>query len=107
MFLEISQNSQENTCARVSLRQSLQYLKKALAQVFSYEFCEISKEYLFLKNTPVATSVFPKLLENWFILSSNRFFKPPLLIVDHLIKGVGDEFSEFGAPAIHILNSNK
>ena len=39
MFLEISENSQENTCARVSL-----------AQVFSCEFCEIS-ENTFLQNT--------------------------------------------------------
>ena len=37
LFLEISQNSQKNTCARVS------FLKKRLAQVISYEFCEISK----------------------------------------------------------------
>ena len=74
MFLEISQNSQENTCARVSFliklqasgrfcsfcfrRQAessvsgLQLLKKeTLARVFSGEFCEIykntfSKEHL-------------------------------------------------------------
>ena len=38
MFLEISQNSLENTCARVSF-----LIKEALAQVFSCEFCEISK----------------------------------------------------------------
>ena len=49
VFLEISQNSQENTCARVSFliklqASSLQFIKKeTLAQVFSCEFCEISK----------------------------------------------------------------
>ena len=32
-FLKISQNSQENTCARVSL-----FKKDTLAQVFPYEF---------------------------------------------------------------------
>ena len=48
VFLEISQNSQENTCARVSfliikLQAGLQlYKKETLAQLFSYEFCEIS-----------------------------------------------------------------
>ena len=49
VVLEISQNLQENTCARVSFLIRLQgsdlqlYLKKTLAQVFSCEFCEISK----------------------------------------------------------------
>ena len=33
VFLKISQNSQENTCARVSL-----FKKDTLAQVFPYEF---------------------------------------------------------------------
>ena len=54
VFLEISQNSQENTCARVSFLIKLQnkpatlFLKKeTLAQEFSYEFCEISKNTFF------------------------------------------------------------
>ena len=50
MFLEISQNSQENTCARVFLIK-----KKILAHVFSCEFCEISK-ITFSYKTPVAAS---------------------------------------------------
>ena len=47
--LEISQNSQENTCTRVSFLiscrpQVCNFIKKGtLAQVFSCEFCEISK----------------------------------------------------------------
>ena len=46
VFLQISQNSQENTCARASflikLQNSSRFIKKeALVQVFSYEFCEI------------------------------------------------------------------
>ena len=49
VFLEISQNSQENTCARVS------FLIK-LAQVFSCEFCEISKNTFFQRTPLVATS---------------------------------------------------
>ena len=50
LFLGISQNSQENTCARVSvlikiLAEACNFLKtEALAQVFSCEFCEISKK---------------------------------------------------------------
>ena len=48
VFLEISQNLQENTRVWVSLLINLQasacnFIKKeTLAQVFSYEFCEIS-----------------------------------------------------------------
>ena len=43
VFLEISQNSQENTCVRVS--QVLTFIKKdTLAQAFSRRFCEISKK---------------------------------------------------------------
>ena len=44
VFLAISQNSQENACARVS------FLKEILAQVFSCEFCEVSTN-IFLQNT--------------------------------------------------------
>ena len=48
VFLKILQNSQKNTCARVSFLIKLQtsdnFIKKeALAQGFSYEFCEIFK----------------------------------------------------------------
>ena len=48
-FLEISQNSQENICARVSFliklpAQACNFVKKeALAQLFSCKFSEISK----------------------------------------------------------------
>ena len=43
MSLEISQNSRENSCARVSflIKFQAKFIKKEiLAQVFSYEFCE-------------------------------------------------------------------
>ena len=44
VFFEISQNSQENTYVRVSFLIKLQVSKKeTLAQMFSCEFCEISK----------------------------------------------------------------
>ena len=60
VFLEISQNSQENTCARVSFLMKLQaeaFIKKeTLAQVFSCEFCEISKNTFSYRTPLVATS---------------------------------------------------
>ena len=56
MLLEISQNSQENTCARASFLIKLQaepcnFIKKeTLAQVFSCEFCEFSKNTSFTEH---------------------------------------------------------
>ena len=56
VFLEISQNSQESTCARVSFLIKLQaetcsFIKKeTLAQVFSCEFYEISKNTFFTEH---------------------------------------------------------
>ena len=50
--LKISQNLQENTCARDSFLIKLQAIKReSLAQVFSCEFREISKNNFFLQNT--------------------------------------------------------
>ena len=43
MFLGISQNSQENTFARISFLIKLEALGETLAQVFSWKFCEIFK----------------------------------------------------------------
>ena len=45
VFWEMSQNSQENTCARVSFLIKLQ--ASGSAQVFSCEFCDISTNTLF------------------------------------------------------------
>ena len=65
VFLEISQNLPENTCARVSflikfqalgLRPATLLKKNTLAQVFSCEFCEISKNNYFYRTPLVATS---------------------------------------------------
>ena len=48
VFLEILQDSQESTCARVSFLMACNFIKKeALAQVFSCEFCESSKNTFF------------------------------------------------------------
>ena len=52
VFLEILQNSQENTCARVSFFNKVADLfikKEALAEVFSCEFCEIFKNIFFIE----------------------------------------------------------
>ena len=46
MFLETSQNSQENTCASVSILIKLQ----TLTQVLSCEFCEVSKNTFFTEH---------------------------------------------------------
>ena len=72
VFLKISQNSQENTCARVYFLTKLQtwglhlycaqacnFIKKyTLAQVFSCEFCEIFKNTFFYGTPPAAASDF-------------------------------------------------
>ena len=53
VFSKISQNSQENTCARVSFLIKLQRdfaNKETLAPVFSCEFCEISKSIFFTEH---------------------------------------------------------
>ena len=48
MFLEISQNSQENTCVRGLRLEACNFIKKeTLELVFSYEFWEISKNTFF------------------------------------------------------------
>ena len=64
MFLGISQNSQENSCARVSFLMKLQdetcnFIKEeTLTQVLSLscEFCEISKNIFSYRTLPVAAS---------------------------------------------------
>ena len=62
VFLEISQNSQENTCVRVSFVIKLQasdcnFIKKEIpTQVFSCEFCKTSKNTFSYRAPPVAAS---------------------------------------------------
>ena len=61
VLLKISQNSQENTCARVSFLIKLQALRpatllKTLAQVLSCEFCEIFKNNFFYRTPLMAAS---------------------------------------------------
>ena len=73
VFLEISQNSQENTCAIVSFLIKLQieacnFIKKeTLAQVFSSEFCEISKNIFFTEHLWTTVSL-------WLPFGSCRYY---------------------------------
>ena len=61
-FPEISQNSQQNTCARASFLIKLQpeafnFVKKeTLSQILCCEFCEISKEHHFFTKHPGVTA---------------------------------------------------
>ena len=61
VFFEILPNSQENTCARVSflikLHEACNFIKiETLAQVFFFEFCEISKNTFYYRTPLVAAS---------------------------------------------------
>ena len=61
MFSEISQNSQENTCARVSFLIKLQaccnFIKKETGTGISCEFCKIPKNTFSYRPSPVAASI--------------------------------------------------
>ena len=68
VFSEISHNSQENTCARVSflIKLACNFIKKdSLTQVFSCKFCEISKNTFFTEQLLTTASkrcfAFPKI----------------------------------------------
>ena len=62
VFSEISQNPQENICARISFLIKLQasacnFIKKeTLTQVFSREFCKISKNTFFIEHLRTTAS---------------------------------------------------
>ena len=67
LLLEISQNSQDNNCARILFQflefisepQACNFIKKeTLTQVIYCEFCEISKNIFFHRTPLVAASVF-------------------------------------------------
>ena len=73
VFLETSQNSQENTCARVSFlikfitnNSSINFTKnKTLAHLFSCKFWEISKSNVFYRTPPAAASSMIAALPSW------------------------------------------
>ena len=110
VFLEISQNSQKNSCARVSFLIKLQasglqlYIKKATpAQVFSCEFCEFSKNTFFTEHVRTSTSgkclifedyksskIFVKVLRrSWKVFSlfvTRMIFKKSLKVCINILK---------------------
>ena len=78
VFLEISQNLQENTCARVYFLIKLQASacnfinKETLEQVFSCESCEISKNP-FSYRTPLVAASDLRMLAEWVSQWSIKF----------------------------------
>ena len=68
-LLKISQNLQENTCARVSILIKFQASawKETLAHVFSCEFCETFKNTFFIKYLQRTASECSYLYKNLFI----------------------------------------
>ena len=81
MFLEISQNSQENNHAGVSFLIKLQALacsfikKETLSQVFSCEFCEIYKNTFFTGHLWTTASEFVTKMLIFRSSRSQMFFK--------------------------------
>ena len=80
VFLKISQNSQGNTCARVSflIKLPVSDTGETLAPVFSFEFYEISKKTFFYRTPPMAASEF----------SEKIFFKKPF---DFVVTKTGND----------------
>ena len=80
VFLEILQNSQENTCARVSFLINLQaeacnFIKKeTLALVFSCEFRKISKNTFSYRTPPLSASE-SRADFSWTKIMADQFYK--------------------------------
>ena len=80
MFLKISQNSQESTCARASVLIKLKtagfacnFIKKeTLAQVYSCEFCEIFKNNYFIEHVRTTAFAF-RSIERFCLLEKGCF----------------------------------
>ena len=87
VFLKISQNLQENTCARVSFLIKLQapactFIKKeTLTQVFSREFCESFKNTFLWNTSGGSFFINYQVFLAWdFLLCKNLQFTPVLLL---------------------------
>ena len=87
VFLRIWQNSQENTCARVLFLIKLQasagnFIKKeTLAQGFSCEFCEISKNSFFYGIPPgTASEINRRCLKEVIVQLHNGLYYNELVI---------------------------
>ena len=101
VLLAILQNSQEDTCARISFFIKLQddacnFIKKeTLAQVFSFEFCKISKNTFSYRTPPVAASG-KAVNKSKYLVSFTLIYPFECWIWDHLIFGC----SSFGLSLI-------
>ena len=81
VFLEILQNSQENTCVRdsflIELQTSQQHFKKeTLAQAVSCEYCEISKNTFFAEHLWATASGLQKFAVGKKKTAANKVKKP-------------------------------
>ena len=83
VFSEISQNSQQNTCTRDSFLIKLQACnfnkKESLVQVFSCEFCKISKN-TFSKRTPPVAAIKTDLKTGVFLWLFQKFLRTVFFI---------------------------
>ena len=85
VFLKLLQDSQENTCARVSFFDKVAGLacnfikKETLAQVFSCEFCEICKNTFFDKHLQM-TAFFLLLHSLVKLVALSLMIQPPIFI---------------------------
>ena len=74
MSLKVSQNSQKSTCARFFFQKTLQveasnFIKKeTLVQVFSREFCKISKNTFFTEHLWTTVSGYSRTLFSWLLV---------------------------------------
>ena len=77
VFLEILQNSQENTCANLFFKKENFIKKETLAQVFSSEFCKISKNNFFTEHPRTTASA--SINDNIYLLSLEQFVKVEII----------------------------
>ena len=108
VFLEISQNSQENTCARVSFLIKLQAStckfnkKEALAEVLSCEICKISKNIFPYRTRPVAA---PDACEIWGQNQNNTLFQRISRLQEKTLRIIN--FKRHGTPSDPLFKENK
>ena len=71
VFLKLSQNSQENTCASLFFNKVASLRPETLVLFFSCEFCEIFKNTFYFRTPLVAVS---KYNPNWFYMGYHKTF---------------------------------
>ena len=105
VFLEISKNSQENTCAKFSFL--IKFLKnETLAQVFYSEFCEISKNTFFTEHLRWLLLLFilvASIVVTWVSWFSGHRFK--LEAEDFIFHILQRNFSNFGVKILALCSA--